>query len=539
MQINCTAYNNYCTMNYIGFKNFRRFQNFEPMEFKGITFLVGKNNAGKSTVVKAILLVLNYLKSNDFEKFSFANNVLDEANIVTYGRALNSISKEINEDLISFSFKYKLIKIDLTISGHHDNTSANVQYLTITCPDKLSFSFNIIERKLTIKKDEARSVKEKNLGLEKLVTDQKSLRKQIKTYKEDKAGIEYIELLSLEKRITSNILSIRSSLKKIEKGSSSEFEIEGDFGNNKTLKEIVSKVVDEAFIKYKDNFESIQKGIKSNDKFANLRGLKIFNPENVKTYFNIFKFNVDDLLLFYVGSCAQKQSALFSIRDTKNILAQSIHDYFQLNISPGEEEHDFIIKWMKEFEVGDNFKLEIISGEAYQFIISIVNSETHLADMGMGSVQIMSIILRLACAIKKTKYTVYETGSYISDDKIIDYGPNFEVRKSNIVIMVEEPELNLHPALQSKLAYLFHEVYVNFNISFLIETHSEYLIRNTQLIVKESEYEVSPNVNPFCVIYFDQESKKWGMNYREDGKFIEEFGSGFFNETRNIIKQMM
>jgi hypothetical protein len=29
------------------------------------------------------------------------------------------------------------------------------------------------------------------------------------------------------------------------------------------------------------------------------------------------------------------------------------------------------------------------------------------------------------------------------------------------------------------------------------------------------------------------------MEYREDGKFTNEFGSGFFDETRNIVKKMM
>ena len=116
----------------------------------------------------------------------------------------------------------------------------------------------------------------------------------------------------------------------------------------------------------------------------------------------------------------------------------------------------------------------------------------------------------------------------------IDYGPTIEVKRNNVLILVEEPELNLHPALQSKLAYLFHEVYVSFNISLLIETHSEYLIRNTQLIVKEKEYEVPPNENPFSVIYFDKDFKIWSMRYREDGVFREEFGPGFFDVASQL-----
>jgi len=106
-------------------------------------------------------------------------------------------------------------------------------------------------------------------------------------------------------------------------------------------------------------------------------------------------------------------------------------------------------------------------------------------------------------------------------------------------IIIEEPELNLHPAYQSLLADLFFEVHSEYKINFIIETHSEYLIRKTQLIVKDKELEASSNENPFCVLYFGSDLKQWKMSYREDGKFIEEFGTGFFDETRKIVKKMM
>ena len=41
-------------MNSIGFKNFRRFQNFPEIDLGDITILVGGNNAGKSTLVNLV-----------------------------------------------------------------------------------------------------------------------------------------------------------------------------------------------------------------------------------------------------------------------------------------------------------------------------------------------------------------------------------------------------------------------------------------------------------------------------------------------------
>ena len=48
-------------MNQIGFHNFRKFQSFPNLDLSPITIFVGENNAGKSTVVKAILSVLDFL----------------------------------------------------------------------------------------------------------------------------------------------------------------------------------------------------------------------------------------------------------------------------------------------------------------------------------------------------------------------------------------------------------------------------------------------------------------------------------------------
>ena len=63
-------------MKQIGFKNFRKFESFPVMDFSPITILVGENNAGKSTVVKAILSTLEFLSQGpafDYRKSSYAD----------------------------------------------------------------------------------------------------------------------------------------------------------------------------------------------------------------------------------------------------------------------------------------------------------------------------------------------------------------------------------------------------------------------------------------------------------------------------------
>ncbi len=61
-------------MKKIAFQNFRRFQNFPGLELGNISIMVGRNNSGKSTMVKAILLVLDYLQNQQYDTFSFVNS---------------------------------------------------------------------------------------------------------------------------------------------------------------------------------------------------------------------------------------------------------------------------------------------------------------------------------------------------------------------------------------------------------------------------------------------------------------------------------
>jgi predicted ATPase len=103
-------------------------------------------------------------------------------------------------------------------------------------------------------------------------------------------------------------------------------------------------------------------------------------------------------------------------------------------------------------------------------------------------------------------------------------------------IIIEEPEQNLHPKLQSKLADLFAEVAQDDSYKFLIETHSEYVVRRTQVIVAQlgaaDEKELEKQ-NPFKVYYFPEDGTPYDMKYLMSGRFENKFGNGFFDEASN------
>ena len=526
-------------MNKIGFKNFRRFQNFEPIAYQGITFLVGRNNTGKSTLVKALLLIDNYFKSDVIDTLSFGNNILEDANIVNYGRAKNI---QANENFIHFTQEIENYFIELTVTGEDDKTFANVHSLNITdLSKKLSFNFNLQNRYIRIVKSTSNQAgKAAQSYISVLKSEISLLTKQLEEDALKKTSKEYIEVISKLEVLNEKLFFVNQELKDPNQDTML-FSLDEDFGNVNSLSEVVDELISHSESQYHREIKNIQNGEIPSERFEDLRTFIELNPSFVKSSFSQFMILIKDTTIAYVGANPAKQSALFAIRDKNNALAQAIHEYKQLNIIDGEDEHRFVLKWMQEFEVGEDFTVSMHAGEAYEMKIHSNKSEIHLADKGMGSIQAMLLIMRIACIIKRTNIAKKHSRStpILSNKDAIGDSSLFKLKT---IVIIEEPELNLHPALQSKLADLF--LYVNqppFNLNFIIETHSEYILRRSQVLVAENEFEIAPNENPFCVHYFPKDTnlKPYKLEYKEDGSFKRNFGDGFFDEASSSTLELL
>ena len=83
-------------------------------------------------------------------------------------------------------------------------------------------------------------------------------------------------------------------------------------------------------------------------------------------------------------------------------------------------------------------------------------------------------------------------------------------------------------------------------MQFIVETHSEYLIRRFQFLVADNHNEL--NSNNIKVIYVNEPYSKskdieqvYDLEIRSDGMFKKDFGAGFFDEatrlTLDLLKQ--
>ncbi|SEJ41762.1 AAA domain-containing protein, putative AbiEii toxin, Type IV TA system [Dyadobacter koreensis] len=494
-------------MNKIGFKNFRRFTEFQPIDLSGLTFLVGKNNSGKSTLVKALLLIIDYLKADNLKTLSFNQKNIEDVNIVTFDRALNRTAKINKEEFIEFLLELDGIRFQIILTGHGDSTIADV--ISFSIHDTFNgFSFNIKpnENSITIETSSTNNVEipESERYLLAELEERKS--EIIKSLNEvnEKLSQEYIGLIHELKQIRKKISDLRKMVRS--KLNAGQFSLHSHFSNT-SLRDVLQEAITEHFSEYEVQYHDIQRGKRPTKSFESLKSFRDskFMIEKSVSFLLDFQSRTENI---YLGATLNKQSALFAIRDSHNPLAQAIHEYKQLGIdrNQGSDAYKFVRDWMLKFEVGDSFEIVMHAGEAYEVVVNSGGLRIPLADKGMGSIQAMLLIVRFAVIIHRSQ----------NNGKIY-------------TVIIEEPELNLHPALQSILATFFHEVYEEYKVKLIVETHSEYLIRKTQLIVKNKEYEVAPNENPFTVIYFDKELTQWTMNYRSDGVFTENFGSGFFD----------
>lgn len=493
-------------MKAIGFKNFRRFKEFPLLELGNVTILVGGNNAGKSTVVKAIVTVLSFLRDAKFDVWRKRDSILDNnfffnkntyAHIGTFKRALYN---EADSDIISFSIRLEEFLIDIEVKGNvqdENAVAAKVQRIKLNDEhSNLSFEFDF------------------SFNTAKVI--------MVNNYELFKGNDDFDRRYKIHKPIID---------KELGELSSSEIDKLRPFYSKYPLVEINGYFE----VNITDMFEH---GITAGPLFIGLMlnisyyWKALYETSNTETkqkcgpIFRILPYlsrlyrRLDFLLRYsplveYLYAHSASQIVLYNSLDTNDFLVQTIHNFASLRLSEDSMAWEFIKKWMARFNIGDDFKICTIGGEAHT--VNIVSKDRKimpLADKGMGTIQIMILLLRLAIDI---------------NDK-----QNDGIRNAPITILVEEPEQNLHPRMQSLLMDFFYNVSEEYGIKFVIETHSEYLVRRSQILVAEKKYkdiETLKDECPIKVYYFPSDGIPRNMEYGINGRFQEAFDPGFFDES--------
>ncbi len=119
---------------------------------------------------------------------------------------------------------------------------------------------------------------------------------------------------------------------------------------------------------------------------------------------------------------------------------------------------DGVSRWLKRMKVAQ--KLEVRQqgrSSRYELVIHRDGAVCNLRDVGIGVSQVLPVLV------------------------VAYFAP------PGSTVILEEPEIHLHPLAQSILAELFVEVSRKRGVQFIVETHSEHLFRRMQTLVAKQQ----------------------------------------------------
>lgn len=540
-------------MRSIGFKNFRKFGELPSIALSPITILVGENNAGKSTVVKGILAMNDFLtESMDAKTFArlseedkaraakdlvqqgirFYFNTRYHAHLGTFQRALHNKARG---GTIEFRMDMpNCIEMTVSVKSPEDALGAEAPYGVVRCirvkwGEDLSLDLNLEDDMATLEflpHDTPAYVPKDESSFASVLFALEKFHARLERALVVSAPISPNLAMALRVGRTEDIASvlIRS------------VELSIDAAINLTFDDaarwLQTKEKDGAYVPLETLPLNLQwafsrpvsaEGIDEETKDLLREYMKSVSPGNspnvsdLAPRFALPWYDPADVgAIEYIYAHEVAQTAIYLARNANDYLSQTIHEYAS---KMGQRKHPLVLEWMQRFGIGKDFNIQAIGGEAYLFTVTNLDGTgVDLSAKGMGSIQLMVLLLRLALFLPT------------EESKKSPAGP-----VANTFIM-EEPEQNLHPMLQSKLADLFYELHAAYGFRFIVETHSEYLVRRSQVIVGE-RYKTQEELdakNPFKVYYFPSEGVPYDMKYTLGGMFEKKFGDGFMNEAGKL-----
>lgn len=553
-------------MDKIGFDNFRKFEHFPEISLSPVTYIVGPNNSGKSTFIKGLSLLQHNLNLNfpNFNtKIPFIQNVsFLEEGIENYGWGDYESNLNYESKTGIITFKWSVGKIDYLMEFGYKNCDKSesninppVQFLRIDLSKTAFPSILEYQRKEASKDWETNSMIEieglrnwiSNLifVIENILSD--TAEEQINSSNETKPDFEE-ELIPVDALPFSMDLFMKlingDGMIKFNENFFKNLGFYINLMNRSYENEEYNLLLLFSFIislrghNVADYLDPLYKALdRLNGEInseVNSQSLKSYELNetiidlylqfslmcgNLLNYSNIFSLSNEMVM---INAHSASHDSVFLSTDKNNYLAQTIREFELIkdNTDGYNSARIWINKWLEEFNIGDNFIIKNEhNGTIYSVDIIKNNHAVPLGRNGTGIIQIFILLLRICIAKFKL------TGNDETD-----------------IILIEEPEQNLHPSFQSKLTELFLDIVNTESLRLIIETHSEYMVRRTQVLVSEaglSEVELEKE-NPFKVYYFPSEGIPYDMNYLSDGHFEEAFGAGFFDEagkwTRELAK---
>lgn len=522
-------------MKKIAINNFRKINEKWELELAPVTFFVGPNNSGKSSILKALMLLSDYGNSTDHFTLKFNKEHSNNHKIDCYSNAINR-----------YNFNNKKFDIEFNI----ENELYSIEFCF--------FPYEYVGEKF--EKGKLKSLKFNSiidnsfLSINHLAANEYQVELDTNFYYKTRVNDEIFE------DVKSYEDMLFTTLKNIEQKNKDLINLNHTLKERITLKNEVEDL-NKFAKKLKDKIKDLNNRLSRNNhilqpkinlsEFDSFRNLDRVLLRALSFYINDDKTNkgytnkksemqkitnmlesISDSLKFnltHLSPNRNTQTRLYVNDEKTNDIYSIIHEYYENPILKNSEADEFLKYWMAKFDIGVDYKITPLHGLATIIEINEIsnndNSWINLVDKGFGAGQIFAVLLRIATLINKIE---------LQNNRKSKTNEAYFLLNEKPILLIEEPEANLHPKFQSLLAEMFYQAAITFGLQFIIETHSEYMIRSSQLIHLK---QINKDTNIFSVYYF-HENGPYQMKYLNDGSFNKPFGEGFLDVVDDIALEI-
>ncbi|MCO7186090.1 AAA family ATPase [Tenacibaculum sp. XPcli2-G] len=275
-------------------------------------------------------------------------------------------------------------------------------------------------------------------------------------------------------------------------------------------------------ILYYKSLEIIEKRLVWNDENESKKYSVI--KDAFENSWNILKENISQIN--YLSNIKETNSRIYNYTSNTPFI-KVLNDYYLL--AEKSSFFPFLNKYLNKFNIGKSIEVKLHHKYQLMSVNVIKNNDTkqELVDFGYGIKQLILILIQIKVLSERNKSYHLEFDEYGDEKEAYTFRPS--------ILLIEEPETNLHPKWQSLLAEMFIEANNKFNIQFIIETHSEYLIRKMQNLVADGQIE-GKEIKIFYLRNYEtiKKNKKQldVVPIEDDGSIdFKIFDEGFFDEN--------
>ncbi|GAA5630427.1 hypothetical protein Acal02_01027 [Acinetobacter calcoaceticus] len=537
----------------IQLRNLRSLKDTGQIKLKPITVLVGKNSVGKSTFLRSFPLLRQSCEKHKRAPILWYGKLVDFGDFKT---AINRSILKKEENFIGFNFNFSILakSNSLVSKVNFDRLKINNDFIDLSIKVKnkeektyiSSLVINVDRKKVVFNFD----LKRNYSRLDRIIVDNVLLFKQ----SEDESNVD-VYPNSFLPRLEVDIFDVDDSFFEDEFLAHSDIEKISFVVLYEYLKSVLVEKYNvmpsqdinklKEFVVY---LTRNKKNIESDDVLSNIILKYLINSNLMGFFEDLYKDNslVKNILnIFkldeYVGLIDEMDLSLNSFYSSVRYLeplratAQRYYRAQELSIneidSKGSNVPMFLdnlssyeLGRLKEF-ISKHFSIDVgVKKEGGHLALTIIDPElgieTNIADLGVGYSQLLPFLVQFWDLFLKARMSerLYLNNHYRRAGS--------EQKK---MLLIEQPELHLHPAYQAKVVDMIVELVTSLkskSLGIILETHSPQIIYRLSELVESGEL-AKDDVQILVFEEKDGSTIITETNFDDDGDLIN-WPSGFF-----------